>query len=58
MENFFFISLYKGKNDCYGMNAQIPEYDIESGRLRLNLNLYTDEVGIALYYSGEFTIIE
>lgn len=49
---------YKGKNDCYGMNAQIPEYDIESGRLRLNLNLYTEEGGIALYYSGEFTIIE
>lgn len=48
----------KGEGDCLGMNAQIPEYDAENGRLRLNLNLYTEEGGIALYYSGEFTIVE
>lgn len=48
----------KGEGVCYGMNAQIPEYDAESGRLRLNLNLYTEEGGMALYYSGEFTLIE
>ena len=48
----------KGEGDCLGMNAQIPEYDAESGRLRLNLNLYTEEGGIALYYSGEFTLVE
>lgn len=48
----------KGEGDCYGMNAQIPEYDVASGRLRLNLNLYTEEGGMALYYSGEFTLVE
>lgn len=48
----------KGEGDCYGMNGQIPEYDAESGRLRLNLNLYTEEGGIALYYSGAFTLVE
>lgn len=48
----------KGEGVCYGMNAQIPEYDAEGGRLRLNLNLYTEEGGIALYYSGEFTLVE
>ena len=48
----------KGEGDCLGMNAQIPEYDAENGRLRLNLNLYTEEGGIALYYSGEFTLVE
>lgn len=48
----------KGVGECYGMNAQIPEYDAEGGRLRLNLNLYTEEGGMALYYSGEFTLVE
>lgn len=48
----------KGEGDCLGMNAQIPEYDAENGRLRLNLNLYTEEGGIALYYSGEFSLVE
>lgn len=48
----------KGEGDCLGMNAQIPEYDAENGRLRLNLNLYTEEGGIALYYSGEFALVE
>lgn len=48
----------KGVGDCYGMNGQIPEYDAASGRLRLNLNLYTEEGGIALYYSGPFTLVE
>lgn len=48
----------KGDGDCYGMNAQIPEYDAESRRIRLNLNLYTEEGGMALYYSGEFSLVE
>ena len=48
----------KGTGDCLGMNAQIPEYDAENGRLSLNLNLYTEEGGMALYYSGEFTLVE
>ncbi len=48
----------KGEGDCLGMNAQIPEYDAENGRLSLNINLYTEEGGIALYYSGEFTLVE
>lgn len=48
----------KGEGVCYGMNAQIPEYNAKGGRLRLNLNLYTEEGGMALYYSGEFTLVE
>ena len=48
----------KGEGDCYGMNGQIVEYDAERGLLRLNLNLYTEEGGIALYYSGAFTLVE
>ena len=48
----------KGKNDCYGMNGQLIEYDAENCHLRLNLNLYTEEGGIALYYSGDFTLVE
>ena len=48
----------KGEGDCYGMNGQFPEYDAEEGDMRLNLNLYTEEGGIALYYSGAFTLVE
>jgi len=40
------------------MNGQFPEYDAEEGDMRLNLNLYTEEGGIALYYSGAFTLVE
>lgn len=48
----------KGKGDCMGMNCQIPVYDPSLPWIRLNINLYTDEGGVALYYSGAFTLIE
>lgn len=48
----------KGEGECYGMNAQIVEYDSQRGHLRLNLNLYTEDGGIALYYSGPYTLVE
>lgn len=46
----------KGEGDCMGMNCQIPTYD--TSWIRLNINLYTTEGGVALYYSGAFTLIE
>lgn len=48
----------KGKGDILGMNCQLPMYDAATGRLRLNANLYNERGGVALYYSGSFTILE
>lgn len=48
----------KGKGDILGMNCQFPMYDAESRRLRLNANLYDEQGGVALYFSGSFTLIE
>lgn len=46
----------KGEGECIGMNCQIPAYD--PSWICLNINLYTEKGGAALYYSGTFTLIE
>ena len=52
------VSYTKGVGDCYGMNAQFKRIDLDKRTITLNANLYTEEGGVALYYDGEFELIE
>lgn len=48
----------KGEGDILGMNCQFKAYDAANGRIGLNANLYNERGGVALYYSGSFTLVE
>ena len=48
----------KGEGVAVGMNCQFIEYDAAAKTLILNTNLYTQQGGVAIYYSGPFALVE